>query len=582
MHNIVLIFIFLCYCPASHALDTTETAGWYVDTYGIAESSPTIERVRQIFDKLKRTSNVALRSTNLVIVNGGNDSWAMALPDGNIVVSIDTISLAYRTADMSLADARIAFILGHELAHQSNRDFWHHLLRISGQKSTIPNWLRNNASRREAHYEKEIKADEYGFINASLAGFRTDKLITAERGRQSFIEYWVEQTGTVNPETHPKASDRSAILRARLAALESKTELFKYGVRLAHFGRFRDARHFLQTFEREYPSREVLNNLGYVHLQLARLLMPERMAYRFWLPTLLENNAGLYRPTDPRSWTDTDELPEAARAELEIARAYLERAVKFDDKDIVSRANLVAVYLYLGKAGTARDLVDEAAAIVPGDAQIMGMRALVLYQQEPGIETWGRANKIFKPLSKTRNVDHNIIYNYGRLLYERGRTGAAMQQWKRLANHLSEIPIEYRRAICRRINTPSCDLFPSVFTRLDKDKFWQLPLKQGEDVDSPRFRKRLSEWRDSKNMQIGTVNTRLLTSNESNTMLALDNKVELATLRSHPFHSSSDLIRKMGNPTARLPLASGEIWSYGGWSALVDANSVREIWISQP
>jgi len=42
----------------------------------------------------------------------------------------------------------------------------------------------------------------------------------------------------------------------------------------------------------------------------------------------------------------------------------------------------------------------------------------------------------------------------------------------------------------------------------------------------------------------------------------LDNKTELANLITHQFKSSKDLANHIGNPTARLAFAGGEMWSY--------------------
>jgi len=593
------LIIALCFNVGSvYALDATETAGWFVETYGVAESD-LADRAQRIFGKVKRASKNAPTNTKLLVVKEGPKSLAVALPDGNIVVSLGTLVFAYhgvdcdsvdcsttdcQLVDCELGDARLAFIFGHELAHQANRDFWIEGLKILGSKSKIVESRLIHSS--PVRHELEIKADESGFINASLAGFRTDRLIGDGREKQSFIEYWVEQIGAVNPKTHPDPENRAAVLRDRLAALESKSEIFKYGVRLAHFGRYDDAIEFLQAFEREYPSREVLNNLGYVYLQLARQKMPKRLAYRFWYPTLLETDPGYpHQPIVRGSKIEEDELIEEALALLDIAKQYLLRAVELDTEDIVTRENLIAVYLYLGKTGTARDLIDEVADLIPDNAQdiqLEGLRALVLYSQTPDF-TWKQATDILRPLSQLSGVDNNIIYNYGRLLQERGRTGAAKEQWIRLINQRLQIPKDYRRAICRETTIPDCDQEPEQDDIDQYNVFWNLPLKHGDDVNSPEVQQKLIDWRDTRNTQIGNVAARILTASNGDTMLALDDKIEFATLKAHSFTSAEDLLVKLGKPVIRYPLARAQIWSYGTyWSALVESNKVKEIWVSRP
>lgn len=593
-----LAFVFsLCVLGSlAHGLEKTKTAGWYLDVFGSVDAckEDADDRVqnnhikecvlaykgRVIFNKVKRASTGVPVDTDLFIV-GSDAEFAIALPDGNIVVSISAIKLAYQGVDEALGDARIAFILGHELAHQANRDFWIENFTFSGKRSQLPVPFIKNSEQLAVRLQKESKADEAGFINASLAGFRTDRLISSTKGSQSFIEYWVNRTNAVGSKTHPEAGSRAELLRKRLAALEKKTELFKYGVRLAHFGRYDDARQLLLAFERDYPSREVLNNLGYVHLQTARQKMPQRLAYRFWFPTLLETNIGLNHRSDARSWITDTEMPDEAIELLEKASEYLQRAVKMDKKDIVSRANLVAVNLYLGKAGTARDLVDEMARIKPGDTRIMGLRALVLYHQDPE-ETWNRAKKILQPLSQLEHIELHIIYNYSRLMQERGRHEMASESWRYLASRLNEIPEGFQLAICKETIARECDQPPEVKASIELGSFWHSPLRHGADLDSAESRKRLHHWHDTKEIQIGTINTRILTSTQGDTMLALDSQVELAMIRNHPFESSQHLM-ELGKPSVRYPLASGEIWSYGSqWSALVDRGKVKEVWVASP
>jgi Zn-dependent protease with chaperone function len=50
-------------------------------------------------------------------------SQAIAIPDGGIVVSQAVLDLCYR--DPQRGDDRLAFVLGHEIAHQLREDFSH-------------------------------------------------------------------------------------------------------------------------------------------------------------------------------------------------------------------------------------------------------------------------------------------------------------------------------------------------------------------------------------------------------------------------------------------------------------------------
>jgi len=67
------------FCQLAHALDVTQTAGWYVDTYGVARESPLVRRVERIFTKVKRASDQAPIDSSLVIIDSDADSIAIAL-----------------------------------------------------------------------------------------------------------------------------------------------------------------------------------------------------------------------------------------------------------------------------------------------------------------------------------------------------------------------------------------------------------------------------------------------------------------------------------------------------------------------
>ena len=77
---------------------------------------------------------------------------------------------------------------------------------------------------------------------------------------------------------------------------------------------------FSRTFN-HVETEEAFSNLGYVHLQLAREAMPISMAYKYWIPTVLEQASGLDIPRE-RGLFD-QELPSAALQHLKKAEQYL-------------------------------------------------------------------------------------------------------------------------------------------------------------------------------------------------------------------------------------------------------------------
>jgi hypothetical protein len=81
---------------------------------------------------------------------------------------------------------------------------------------------------------------------------------------------------------------RAALLQQRLRDLQDKLGFFDFDVRLSHFDYCDDGVYFFQEFQKVFPGREVLNNLGYCYLQMARQDMDPSRAYFYWLPLILE------------------------------------------------------------------------------------------------------------------------------------------------------------------------------------------------------------------------------------------------------------------------------------------------------
>jgi len=173
----ILILVFGFYSCTVSALDPTETAGWYFESYGIVDkcgSSSVTERAElddcmlvrkaeDIFRKVKRSSVGVPVDTDLYVINASK-VFAIALPDGNIVISLGALQLAQRKVDTELGDARVAFILGHELAHQANRDFWIENFALSGNDYILPESFVHNSGEYSVRHDKEIKADEAGRV----------------------------------------------------------------------------------------------------------------------------------------------------------------------------------------------------------------------------------------------------------------------------------------------------------------------------------------------------------------------------------------------------------------------------------
>ena len=222
--------------------------------------------------------------------------------------------------------------------------------------------------------KNELEADEIGFMLATFAGYKTNLLFGEDEN--SFLEHWVEQTMSWNDTHHYPAEQRTEIIKHRLKEMRSKTERILYGLRLAHFERYEDAKNILR-YVQQYDGVEtsqVLNNLAYVYIQMARGEMDPSKAYRYWYPTLLESTTGI-----PSARTKGMSL---ATKYLKMAVSLLEEALENNNENIVALINLAVAHMHLDKPLDARTAIERANEIVPGNQQIEGMRAVILYEDK--------------------------------------------------------------------------------------------------------------------------------------------------------------------------------------------------------
>ncbi|MCP4935319.1 MAG: M48 family metalloprotease [bacterium] len=336
------------------------SVSFYIDSYGevlptidseVARAHRVFERVRAVADKNTR------RLPKLVVVDSKADPWAIALPDGHIVLSRKAIAICHRQTSQGEAEARLAFVMGHELAHLARDDFWHRevfafVANIRGAEN-IAQVLRKEQSKS---IEKELAADDAGFIYAALAGYPVDRLIRTIDGKPQFFEYWMHQTHRRANGKHPTIKKRAELLLWRLGDLKDKIVLFEYGVRLSHFDYCDDAIYFLRAFQKTFPGREVLNNLGYCYLQIARQAMEPERAYFYWTPLLMDAETRV-KFLLRRGGLSIKMLRQAASGTaqgfLREATDYLQRAVNADPGYLPAKINLAVAYLYLGRPHSA-------------------------------------------------------------------------------------------------------------------------------------------------------------------------------------------------------------------------------------
>ncbi len=455
-------------------------AGWWVQQFGVVdpEAEPLAARAASVFTRVcaaaDRKSN---RLPRLVLIRGDGDPCVVALPDGSIVLTRGGLHLCYRDVTPEQGDACLAFLLGHELAHLAKDDFWHRsafmaLREAPGDAESRTRLVRllagaggDSAQARDGLRVKELQADAYGMLYMAMAGYDPAAVMTPG---SSFFAKWAAQVterALFDDRTHPRPADRETFLRSQLQGVVRELDFFHFGVRLYQLGRYHDAILFLQRFLQRFPSREVYNDLGLCHYQLAVRALARQdvdLAARFRLPVRLDQATLAERlrfraPAAP----DVRDSP-AVTAHLDPAIRYLEQAVQLDPWHVPARVNLCAALVLRGRAARALAAVEEAPPGLSADAdlQVGKAVALYLYGRESGIDTGDNAVALLKAVAGRFPGRADVPYNLGTILAERGRAASAREAWEAFLQ--LEPRGHYAAVVRRRLDPEAPDAAPAA------------------------------------------------------------------------------------------------------------------------
>ena len=331
----------------------------------------------------------------LVILDEAGYPWARSLPDGTILLTRGAIDVALRAPSPTDADARLAFIIGHELSHHVNGDFWHFFFYQGLHPGDAPDSQTRRAleevigiaRRSDDVTAKELIADQYGLLYASQAGYKVGRVAAADT---NFFREWAAATspdmleGVVMAATHPKIEERAAAARATLSRVTEHIELFDRGVAAYRAGDYEEARRLFEDFLAVYQSREAYNNLGLAYYQLA---LAEKLP-RAKGEAPLRLSVTLEPVTRARSTLSTRRSAFSARADggqpsafsqlLARATRYFREAAERDPWSATPLNNLACAYYLAGENSSAVGELDRAVALAPESAELYNNRAAAL------------------------------------------------------------------------------------------------------------------------------------------------------------------------------------------------------------
>lgn len=563
---------------------STDPVGYYLERYGKLEpdDDATVGMAHRIFARLIRVADLNRKKMpRLAVVNSDSAPWAIALPDGYIVLSARAL-LTCRSP-MIHTEACVAFVIGHELAHLAHDDFlhrdYHALMRREKPAKHMPTL---DAAR-------EYAADDKGFIYAAMAGFPVEKLLnTSERVSPFFVE-WMRQTRNQSRPARESAETRTSLLHNRLTSVRDKLSLFRAAVRLAHFDYCDDAIVLLRQFQRVYAGREVLSNLGFCYLQRARQRIKPENASFYWYPLLLDNESrslGGTQRTDSRQLTlaaamasETD-----ARDDIREAIRYLEIAHKADPDYLPAIKNLASAYMYDSRPHRARELLKAALTRWPNDPDAAMLEAIAIHEQSVDHRNSDLSTEAISRLRVLTEREYTapaVYFNLARIAGLIGNRSMASAHWQKLAPYIDQIPQPLVDVACSNAvlrDHPACQQPANPVSPVPR---WDWPLETaGLQELSPAMEKMLKGWRtiDIESYDDGLEGRLLSDPINSAQVLELNGYLQMQSIDASRMKSSLPDELPCARPLYRRKIASGELLSCGNWAVLQQDDEVREAW----
>ena len=338
--------------------------------------------------------------------------WAQSLEDGSIIVTKRAVEFCVKGMGREAGDARLAFVLGHELAHQLNADFWPYRFESSTKNNPEFSRVREFSRSSAAIRGMELEADQYGIIYAALAGFRTDAIVSEGA---NFFEEWFKATERQIPalkQEHDSLNQRVFAVSARLKEVSSRIEFFHAGVIAYHIGWHKEAIALFNEFLKYYPGREVYHNIGTAYLKLA--LKEHREARGM-------ESMPFYLSIEDDPSTRADDI-EVARGEggrssrefrenLEKAIDYLKKASESDPYYVISKINLGAAYILDERYYNALSELEDAAKLAATDMKVVNNTAIAHFLIGEGLKDDVFRRKAYRDFEKAAKGECGGIFN---------------------------------------------------------------------------------------------------------------------------------------------------------------------------
>lgn len=576
---ILLIAIMFIGNLYSHNMDYIQ---WWISNHGDyakteGKNDPRVQRTQTVFERVKKAADkLDARLPHLLIIPTRGKIYARALPDGGIIINPETLDVCYNNVTPTTGDQRMAFVLGHELAHLANNDYLHHeaykVLEEYGSKKSRHELSRyfapSNPEKYRESQKKELLADRNGAFFASMAGYDMGTLFNE---KSNFFTHYAAQTGigmNYEPDPrHPSFTKRVEFIRSQLQAIPKQLELFNAGVLLYQMSNFHDAEDAFLEFVKIYPAREVFNNIGACNLKLALRLIKQKYNddyYRFKASTAIDyaTTARKMTPRIPGSYLQNKQIA----AYLDNAVDYFKRASERDILDRASRYNLAAALIVKQEYAGALDVCIKILKTDRNDIHAMNNKAIALhyYGKEENLETAQQAIQLLENAHKLKPGNAEVLFNLATFKEDRMRLAGAKLYWEKFL-HLENAPTDnfYTYAYQKlRDQEPPKPKYPK---RIPSAPDGITPREQFDDISGKWQKQDVREFKlgvgESDDRESWALTLKVMVKNGIR-VIALDNTVEIVEKELAEPVPLSLVLKKHGPPQRVVKHTGGSFYVY--------------------
>ena len=434
---------------SSEMQDKLHHRSWWIEKYGVVDKGydPLAARAEMIFQRVSMASDKTGKCIpRLLIIKGGGRPWVTSIRDGSVILTHGALRVCYKGVSKENGDSRLAFVLGHELAHLSKDEYWHAFAfadldgkeiskELEDQLEEIRDISRDKSVADEMFKEKELQADSYGMISMASAGYDPGAII--DNDNINFFEDWIAQTKrniTYEDSQHPDPKVRAEFLRLRLDDVVKLLDCFTFGVTLYQIGRYEDAILLFDTFREQFPGREVFSNLGLSNYQIAIKALSfcdADLPYRFKLSTFIDPETYAVKL---RGFGESDCFKDKVFLRyIKRALEYLKLAVDKDHTYLPARINMSSALIMAGEYSRAISVTEEVLRIDRENAEALNNNAVALYLYGLSNNIEGASDNAIEIMRKVVGLNHNFgnpVYNIATIYSEEGRDASASDTWK--------------------------------------------------------------------------------------------------------------------------------------------------------